>query len=369
MSLGFSTPKLPILHLPDTLADWPWPRSINPHYQEVKEESTAWFHAFEALSPQSQKAFDKCNFALLASLAYPWVSKEHLRTGCDLMHVFFLVDEYTDVEPAHVVLEMINIVLDAMKNPHKPRPEGEVILGEIARQFWERGVETATPTSQVHMIETITEFLESIVDQAADRENDRYRSVEEYLERRRANVGTRPSCVPLELGLHLTDDVFYHPVLVELTDYIVEIIIIDNDIMSYNREQAMGDDRYNLIAVAMRQFQLDFDGAVDWAVQYHSELQAKFLAALHRVPTFGDAKIDREVAEYVRGLGNWPRCNDCWSFEGERYFGDKGLEYKETRLVPLLPKVVKSENGPGRRKGEVNILSMEELESPLQSPV
>jgi len=161
------------------------------------------------------------------------------------MHVLFLVDEYTDVEPAHVVREMVDIVLDAMKNPHKPRPQDEVVLGEIARQFWARGIKTATVTAQEHMLETIAEFLESIYDQATDRDEDKYRTMEEYLRRRRQNVGTRPSCVPLELGLNSLDEVFYHPVLVELTDYIVEIIIIDYDIMSFNREQALGDDRFS----------------------------------------------------------------------------------------------------------------------------
>ena len=48
--------------------------------------------------------------------------------------VFFVVDEYTDVEPEPVVREMINVVIDALHNPRKPRPEGEIILGEICRQ-------------------------------------------------------------------------------------------------------------------------------------------------------------------------------------------------------------------------------------------
>lgn len=164
------------------------------------------------------------------------------------MHVFFLVDEYTDVEESHVVREMVDVVLDAMRHPQKPRPVGEVILGEIARQcvqfnsvqilsplysqfahrFWERAIPTASPASQRHMIATIADFLESIVDQAIDRDANRYRTVDQYMERRRRNVGTRPSCVPLELSLNLTDEVFYHPVVEELTDLIVELIIIDN---------------------------------------------------------------------------------------------------------------------------------------------
>jgi hypothetical protein len=50
------------------------------------------------------------------------------------MNVFFIVEEYTDVENAAVTQEMVDIVLDALNDPHKMRPEGECILGEIVRQ-------------------------------------------------------------------------------------------------------------------------------------------------------------------------------------------------------------------------------------------
>ena len=59
---------------------------------------------------------------------------EHLRTGCDLMNLFFALDEYTDVEPAPVVRGMADIVIDALNNPHRPRPEGEILLGLVAQQ-------------------------------------------------------------------------------------------------------------------------------------------------------------------------------------------------------------------------------------------
>ena len=59
---------------------------------------------------------------------------EAFRTGVDLMNVFFVVDEYTDVEPAPVVREIIAVLIDALHNPDKPRPEGEIMLGELTRQ-------------------------------------------------------------------------------------------------------------------------------------------------------------------------------------------------------------------------------------------
>jgi len=51
-----------MIYLPDTMANWPWPRAINPHVEEVKAEVDASYRDFKALSPASQEAFDKCDF-------------------------------------------------------------------------------------------------------------------------------------------------------------------------------------------------------------------------------------------------------------------------------------------------------------------
>ena len=51
------------------------------------------------------------------------------------MNVYFIVDEYTDVEAPPRVSEMVEVMIDALRNPDKPRPKGEVILGEVIRQY------------------------------------------------------------------------------------------------------------------------------------------------------------------------------------------------------------------------------------------
>ena len=50
------------------------------------------------------------------------------------MNLFFIVDEYTDVEPAPAVRDIAKVIMDAFNKPEKPRPKGEIVLGEIARQ-------------------------------------------------------------------------------------------------------------------------------------------------------------------------------------------------------------------------------------------
>ncbi|KAG6917178.1 hypothetical protein DXG01_003614 [Tephrocybe rancida] len=293
---------------------------------------------------------------------------EHLRTGCDLMNLFFVVDEYTDVEPAPVVRGMVDVVIDALNNPHKPRPAGEILLGKVAQEFWQLGIKTATPTSQHHIVESLTAYLESVVQQAADRDNNTLRTIDTYLHNRRQNIGARPSFVPMELDLDLPDHVFYHPVILELSMYITDLIILGNasrtlpchniiltlvqDIASYNKEQAVGDDRHNILTIAMRQFDTDFLGAMDWVTNYHAEVEMKFLDGLKRVPSWG-SKIDRQMKQYLYGLANWPRCNDSWNFESGRYFGSKGREVQKTRRVPLLPKLAPYQDASLRRENVV----------------
>lgn len=138
--------------IPNCLANWPWPRHLNKHYPEVKAASAAWARSFGAFSKKAQYAYDRCDFStfcsidvyqcrrvsqtldLLASFAYPDHDAARLRTGCDMMNHFFYYDEYSDVAPPEEVQIMADVIMDAFRNPHKPRPADEWIGGEVTRQ-------------------------------------------------------------------------------------------------------------------------------------------------------------------------------------------------------------------------------------------
>jgi Delta6-protoilludene synthase len=65
----------------------------------------------------------------------PFLAAEQLRVGCDLMNLFFIIDEYSDVGGVEEVRQQKDIVMDALRNPHKPRPKDEWIGGEVTRQW------------------------------------------------------------------------------------------------------------------------------------------------------------------------------------------------------------------------------------------
>ncbi|KAL0574477.1 hypothetical protein V5O48_007491 [Marasmius crinis-equi] len=301
--------------LPNTLRAWPWQRRLNPFHESCKKESDVWLGSFKAFDQRSQRAYERCDFALLASLAYPLLNKDGNRVGCDLMNLFFVIDEYTDVVSAAEARRLCNIVMDALRNPQTSRPIGEWIGGEVARQFWENAIKTGTSSFQRRFVQTFQDYLDSVVEQAIDRNESRIRDVETYFQIRRKTIGAFPSFAILEIHMNLPEEVFLDPVIARLAVLAVDMIIVGNDLCSYHVEQARGDDSHNIIRVIMDQYQTDIAGALEYIAGLHDQLFEDFMELVPKVPKFGDEELDRQVSTYVDGLGNWVRASDCWSFE------------------------------------------------------
>lgn len=51
-----------------------------------------------------------------------------------MMHVFFVFEEYSDISSPNEVQKLADVVMDALRNPLRARPEGEWIGGEMTRQ-------------------------------------------------------------------------------------------------------------------------------------------------------------------------------------------------------------------------------------------
>ncbi|KAJ7894310.1 terpenoid synthase [Mycena olivaceomarginata] len=314
------------LLFPDTLCNWPWLRHLNPHFEVCKDESAAWLETFNAFSPKAQKAFTAVTSVnpvpyLLAALAYPLLDKDGCRVGCDLMNLFFLIERTFRQNPSG----------HCHAYPSKPqyvRPDGEWIGGEVARQFWLNAIRIATPTSQGRFIDEFHIYMDSMVQKAQDRTEDHIRGIDEY-SRSAASLS----------GMNIPDEVLRNEHIETLISASTDMILIANDLYSYNVEFARGDDRHNLVAIVMRALNLDLAATFEWISNHHDGLVEKFLAAFSRVPHYRDPQLDHQVTEFIHGLGNWVRGYDVWSFESERYFGKGGKEIQITRTVELLPKV------------------------------
>ncbi|KAJ7218669.1 isoprenoid synthase domain-containing protein, partial [Mycena pura] len=207
-----------VYHLPDTLCSWPWQPQTNPHYRAAQAESVAWLESFRPFTTDTQSAFNGYDFSLLTSMAFPQMTFEKLRGGCDLMHTFFALDDYTDELNGAGVKALCDIAMDAIDNPDQVRPEVDYVIGEIARQIWKRVSHNAPKGSRKRFVTTWRTHLDSVVQQAERRAKGYVCTLEEYIDARRDNIGTSPTFTFMEmaLGLDLPREVAQHPAVVSL---------------------------------------------------------------------------------------------------------------------------------------------------------
>ncbi len=104
-----------------------------------------------------------------------------------------------------------------------------MIHGLIVRyRFWDLAKKTASTQAQKRFIDTFDEYLESVVQQAADRNNSHVRGIESYLEVRRNTIGAKPSFALLEFDMQLPDEVINHPVIKELEKSCIDMLCLGN---------------------------------------------------------------------------------------------------------------------------------------------
>ncbi|KAG0702642.1 terpenoid synthase [Suillus ampliporus] len=330
---GYHQPPKKIF-LPDLLARWPFPRRLNQYYSKVNAESLAWVESF-SLSSKAQHTINRGQFSLLSCLGHPIAREEHARSVCDFMNLAFLIDDDSDGSEEGEVRKQKDAIMDALRHPDKPRPKGEWVCGEMARQFWKRTIRNASVQSQKRFIASMDDNLESLAQQAIDRSQHHIRDIQSYIDVRRMTAGARTVFALLELDLNIPDEVISHPTIEDMTIASMDMICHSNDIASYNVEQARGDDSHNIVTIVMHELDTDVNGAMLWVADRHTKLEKKFLEALAAIPQWGEP-IDSQVRQYCEGLGNWVRANDDWNFESGRYFGANGPEILRKRWISLI---------------------------------
>ena len=109
---------------------------------------------------------------------------------------------------------------------------------------------------------------------------------------------------------------------------------------SYNKEQAAGDDLHNVVTLIMHERGVDANTALAIAGSMHAELANHAVDVLWPAAQALDVgpNMEKILALYIDGLMNWPRANDCWTFESRRYFGSDGRRVQRERVVGLYPK-------------------------------
>ncbi|KAI0328231.1 terpenoid synthase [Cubamyces sp. BRFM 1775] len=323
--------------IPELLAHWPWPRAINPLYEEVSKEASCWFQSFKLFTPQSQHALDRGDSSRIAAMAVPHGSRDHLRSCMDYMHVLFTIDEYTDKQPPSTVRALVDSCLAIMH--HDGYYDCPTVFDEFFAQFWRGAMDIATPQSAKQLASTVAEYLDGTYLEAEGMASDEELCYERYLQVRLGSIGVRGFYAFCGLPLSIPDAVFQDPLFIELQYCGSELMLLDNDIISYNRERATCIAKFNAITVTMDQLRITYADAVEWLMDRIAQLEQRYMELHEDFMTrpYDSSTVREDVLQLLDLMGNLRAANYYWSFEGGRYFGLRGEETRKTHRCPMAP--------------------------------
>ncbi|THU88361.1 terpenoid synthase [Dendrothele bispora CBS 962.96] len=325
--------------LPDLLNNWPFDHEPNP-CNTIVLESAQWAESYGAFDKRAQDAFNRCNFGYFSSLAYSRAREDHYRVGCDLMNFFFVFDELSDNASGDVAAQQAADIMNAIRYPDIIPPGGDSILGSMARDLWKRTIQCSSCSSTERLIRNFDEYTNAVRQQAVEREAGYHRNLQEYYLLRRGTIGVRLSFDFFLLPDDLSDEVLAHPTIEKLVVGAIDMTILANDIYSYNKEQAVGDDIHNIVSVIMTEKNFTIQQAMDYVDRLYVGMREEFLKNYENLPLYDDPSLNSLVQEYCWGVCQWTTTNIKWSFKSERYFGKEGLNIMQHRRVALRPKEV-----------------------------
>ncbi|KAJ5894296.1 terpenoid synthase [Penicillium taxi] len=100
----------------------------------MKADSAAWIQSFGVFDVKAQKVYEKAAPILLVALAYPSLPLYTARLAADLVVIYRIIDEATDLLDTTEARDLCDVIMDVLRNPDRKRSDDEHILGKIIQR-------------------------------------------------------------------------------------------------------------------------------------------------------------------------------------------------------------------------------------------
>ena len=95
-------------------------------------------------------------------------------------------------------------------------------------RFWQRAITTTTPIAQERFIKDTKEYLIANIGQSVERETGPKETIQDFLALRHLTAGVKPSLIGLQLHMNIPDEIYYHPAVVKLRDWAIDLVVLNN---------------------------------------------------------------------------------------------------------------------------------------------
>ncbi|KAH8799529.1 isoprenoid synthase domain-containing protein [Flagelloscypha sp. PMI_526] len=313
--------------LPRTFERWPFLPILNKHWSASSRDS-----GILSPSPQWVDKLISSGIDRLAAWMYPFLNKKQLELATSFLCLTIVIDHLTDGKS----VDDVEIMLGSLEaSPTSPDGSSKVI-NELNRRLWNghtNELSNDTVLSNVFPPAYRT-YLEGVIEQARIRSRPTSASpvtLEEYLRVRRGDVAADAFFALCTMSVSSSTVSLEDMQLEELNSRAAEMLILNNDIMSFKKEYMAGD-MHNAVAILMLSENLDIQESVDKVAQLHDKALDKFLR-LYNDLCSGDNAL--YIEEYGKSVAMTLVGLDEWMFETTRYFGSEGKNVKVQRIVSI----------------------------------
>ncbi|GII27517.1 4-epi-cubebol synthase [Planotetraspora mira] len=303
----------------------PFPSAVNPHVDEVDRDTLAWLATSGMVDdPEQLERFQRAAYGWLGARTYPYASRELCQLVTDWCVWLFAFDDAfceSDRRAAEIAraLPQLYVVVDdlAGDDPHGSKqvddPFARALLDIKARITVHGGPD------QLDRWRTVTkDYLFAQVWEAANREDDVVPTVDDYLfmRRRTGAMLTVFALIDVAAGERLTPEEWRHPAVHAMTEHANDVVVWDNDLISYAKEQSGANVRNNLVSVLSGHTGRSIQEAMDRIGQMRDQAVADMVTLGPVLESLGSPA----VTAYARGLEYWISGSVDYSLTSSRYF-------------------------------------------------
>ncbi|RAK94265.1 terpene synthase metal binding domain protein [Aspergillus costaricaensis CBS 115574] len=312
---------------------------MNKHYQAVREESEQWLIKTCKFDTNMASFIHKTDFGYFVAIVAPDTEEDKLRTMFDWGNWVFPFDDAFDNGELKVDLDgvrrMMDELLTVMDNKVTFRPTDPLVVA--FKSIWDRLSDSNCSAGTLRRFaRSMQDYSEACIQQVIMQsrfQGSETLSVDEFIAMRRGSIATTPLFALFEYayGLNIPDEVFECSSIKELERVSTEVTVIQNDIVSYRKEQLL-DENSNLIKIYLRDG-FSVQAAFDEAGKLLATCYRDWYLALADLPSWGE-DVDAQVQTYIEGLQNVVLANIHWSFRAERYW-KSNAEIQKDRTIEV----------------------------------
>jgi pentalenene synthase len=276
----------------------PFPSRISPDAERAQAVFLAWPRAFGLLtSADAEQRHLQGNYPELAARFHPAATGDDLDLGVDQQSWFFLFDDQFDDargRDPEWVRQLTDPVIDVLTSPRDAAPPDATPLVAAFADLWARSRERMSPSWCARAAQNWRRYLAGHVTEAVNRGQNARPSFASHLLLRQDTCGVPPILDIAERIGHfeVTERAYASPLVTELRLIAAEVVVLDNEIISLEKEEAVGDN--NLVLITEHESACSRSAAIERICGLIRERTERFVALECLLPVLCDGiALDR----------------------------------------------------------------------------